>query len=566
MGSEQHYSLRWNDYTVKIVTAFQSLRDEEDFVDVTVACDGHSYSAHKMVLSACSPYFRSLLRANPCQHPIVILKDVGHVELERLLEFMYNGEVSIAQDQLAAFLKTAENLKIRGLAGSSDEMDQAGVSDYVHRPDVSYSYSSSSALGGGVTSDRSSPSAGYAPSQSSKDDEMVGEGYHRGDSPPAKRRKRSSAPAATSAAGHADSTPASHTTEGVAGDSSVEVDSGGTMGGGGLSGDDDGRLDRREMKSEPAGALVVAWATLAGEGGGVGGGVARPLVGLADGRGDDGGGGGGAGSRLYPCPECDKVFRHPRSYYQHQHVHRGTHSCPGCRKLFSRRWDLLRHLNKNKYGCPARWREGGRHPPYHNSLSLSALASAAAVAATSQDALPPGDPPDLPLPLEAPLQAAWGLASAAAEAHDAHTQEPPATTATPGTASPPPRPARHHHHHHLTHARPPPTPPSQALHPPVPLPQCPSLLQCPSFPSHTPTPRPPPRRAIPHCPVPCYAPRPGATPRRREGGGRRTSRHRQGRRHTRAAGSVCPLSSLPHLPDPPPTRTVKTPQREGRRS
>ncbi|XP_045124726.1 broad-complex core protein isoforms 1/2/3/4/5-like isoform X9 [Portunus trituberculatus] len=258
MGSEQHYSLRWNDYTVKIVTAFQSLRDEEDFVDVTVACDGHSYSAHKMVLSACSPYFRSLLRANPCQHPIVILKDVGHVELERLLEFMYNGEVSIAQDQLAAFLKTAENLKIRGLAGSSDEMDQAGVSDYVHRPDVSYSYSSSSVLGGGVTSDRSSPSAGYAPSQSSKDDEMVGEGYHRGDSPPAKRRKRSSAPAASSAAGHADSTPASHTTEGVAGDSSVEVDSGGTMGGGGLSGDDDGRLDRREMKSEPDVSALMA--------------------------------------------------------------------------------------------------------------------------------------------------------------------------------------------------------------------------------------------------------------------------------------------------------------------
>ncbi|MCL4121265.1 UNVERIFIED_CONTAM: hypothetical protein GTU68_034518 [Idotea baltica] len=123
-SSEQHYSLRWNDYTVKIVTAFQSLRDEEDFVDVTVACDGHHYSAHKMVLSACSPYFRSLLRANPCQHPIVILKDVGHIEMERLLEFMYNGEVNIAQDQLAAFLKTAESLKIRGLAGSSDDLDQ----------------------------------------------------------------------------------------------------------------------------------------------------------------------------------------------------------------------------------------------------------------------------------------------------------------------------------------------------------------------------------------------------------------------------------------------------------
>lgn len=128
--SEQHYSLKWNDYSVKLVTAFQSLRDEEDFVDVTVACDGHQYSAHKMVLSACSPYFRAMLRANPCQHPIVILKDVGHSELERLLEFMYNGEVNIAQDQLAAFLRTAENLKIRGLAGSSDDMEQIYNRDY----------------------------------------------------------------------------------------------------------------------------------------------------------------------------------------------------------------------------------------------------------------------------------------------------------------------------------------------------------------------------------------------------------------------------------------------------
>ncbi|CAL4099378.1 unnamed protein product, partial [Meganyctiphanes norvegica] len=87
-------------------------------------------------------------------------------------------------------------------------------------------------------------------------------------------------------------------------------------------------------------------------------------------------GGGSGGGRMYPCPDCDKVFRHPRSYYQHQHVHRGTHSCPGCRKLFSRRWDLLRHLNKNKYGCPARWRERqGQAPSLHHSLSLSALAA-----------------------------------------------------------------------------------------------------------------------------------------------------------------------------------------------
>lgn len=81
----------------------------------------------------------------------------------------------------------------------------------LHRPDVSYSYSSGSAVGG-VTSGRSSPSAGYAPSQGSKDDDIVADGsggYHtRPESPPSKRRKRTSAPAA----GHADSNTASHTT------------------------------------------------------------------------------------------------------------------------------------------------------------------------------------------------------------------------------------------------------------------------------------------------------------------------------------------------------------------
>ncbi|XP_076030064.1 uncharacterized protein LOC143018520 isoform X6 [Oratosquilla oratoria] len=246
MGSDQHYSLRWNDYTVKIVTAFQHLRDEEDFVDVTVACDGHSYAAHKMVLSACSPYFRTLLRANPCQHPIVILKDVGHTEMERLLEFMYNGEVNIAQDQLGAFLKTAENLKIRGLAGSSDESDQMFFQN--HTKDLSHSFSSTY---GGGQSGRSSPSAGYAPSQGSKDDEIIqdGQGSHaRPDSPPSKRRKRSN----MAALGQTDVNTSSQSADGVTEESGQsDIVSAGQLGS-----EDDQRTDRREMKSEPGDSMT----------------------------------------------------------------------------------------------------------------------------------------------------------------------------------------------------------------------------------------------------------------------------------------------------------------------
>lgn len=63
-GNEQQYSLRWNDFQSSILSSFRHLRDEEDFVDVTLACDNCSFTAHKVVLSACSPYFRQLLKVS----------------------------------------------------------------------------------------------------------------------------------------------------------------------------------------------------------------------------------------------------------------------------------------------------------------------------------------------------------------------------------------------------------------------------------------------------------------------------------------------------------------------
>ncbi|XP_033231944.1 protein abrupt isoform X4 [Belonocnema kinseyi] len=128
-SGEQQYSLRWNDFHSSILSSFRHLRDEEDFVDVTLACDSSSFTAHKVVLSACSPYFRRLLKANPCQHPIVILRDVASSDMESLLRFMYHGEVHVGQEQLAAFLKTAQMLQVRGLAdvnsGAAAKIPQA---------------------------------------------------------------------------------------------------------------------------------------------------------------------------------------------------------------------------------------------------------------------------------------------------------------------------------------------------------------------------------------------------------------------------------------------------------
>ena len=116
----QQYCLRWNNHQHNLLSVFEDLLNHEAFVDVTLAVEGVQLKAHKMVLSACSPYFQSLLYNTPDRHPIVFLRDVRYHEMKALLEFMYRGEVSVDQDNLTSLLKVAEGLKIKGLADVSD--------------------------------------------------------------------------------------------------------------------------------------------------------------------------------------------------------------------------------------------------------------------------------------------------------------------------------------------------------------------------------------------------------------------------------------------------------------
>lgn len=115
-ANPQQFCLRWNNYQTNLTSVFSCLLENESFVDVTLACDGKSIKAHKMVLSACSPYFQSLFFDNPCQHPIIIMRDVKWPELKAAVEFMYKGEVSVEKQNISPLLRVAEMLKIRGLA------------------------------------------------------------------------------------------------------------------------------------------------------------------------------------------------------------------------------------------------------------------------------------------------------------------------------------------------------------------------------------------------------------------------------------------------------------------
>lgn len=126
MANQQQYCLRWNNHRSNLLTVFDQLLQNEAFTDVTLACEGGtSVKCHKMVLAACSSYFQGLFTELPCSHPVVVLKDVRYSEMKAILEYMYRGEVNVAQNQLAALLKVAEALKVKGLVEENGSATQA---------------------------------------------------------------------------------------------------------------------------------------------------------------------------------------------------------------------------------------------------------------------------------------------------------------------------------------------------------------------------------------------------------------------------------------------------------
>lgn len=114
------FSLRWNNYINHITYAFESLRSHEDLVDVTLCCEGRKIRAHKILLSACSTYFKDVFKENPCQHPVIIFKNVKYEDLLAIIEFMYQGEVNVQQEHLSSFLNTAEMLAVQGLTDTTN--------------------------------------------------------------------------------------------------------------------------------------------------------------------------------------------------------------------------------------------------------------------------------------------------------------------------------------------------------------------------------------------------------------------------------------------------------------
>ena len=119
--SPEKLCLKWDEFQQNIVSTYHDLRKDLDLSDVTLVCEeDHWIEAHKVILSACSPLFNSLLKRNKHSHPMIYMRGLKAKDLEAIVDFIYCGEANIHQEDLDGFLALAVELQLKGLGGSEN--------------------------------------------------------------------------------------------------------------------------------------------------------------------------------------------------------------------------------------------------------------------------------------------------------------------------------------------------------------------------------------------------------------------------------------------------------------
>lgn len=150
MAQEENEELLvcWDNFNENLLTGFSESLFRGEFLDVTLAAEGHFIEAHRLILSVGSPFFQKMFTLMPsnqraigtinfklsifcsffatirqrrellsvmCSLFSVFLKDVAYSTLKSLTQYLYCGEVNIEAGALPAFISAANALEIKGI-------------------------------------------------------------------------------------------------------------------------------------------------------------------------------------------------------------------------------------------------------------------------------------------------------------------------------------------------------------------------------------------------------------------------------------------------------------------
>ena len=128
------FSLEWKDFTKNLVSCYHDLRVEPDFSDVTLVCEeDQQIEAHRIILTACSPFFNTVLKRNLSSHPMIYMRGIRTKDMVAVVDFIYHGQTNVSQEDLDGFLALAGELQLKGLAESPENISEA-VENTLNKP------------------------------------------------------------------------------------------------------------------------------------------------------------------------------------------------------------------------------------------------------------------------------------------------------------------------------------------------------------------------------------------------------------------------------------------------
>ena len=139
---QEKYNLNWHTYSDHLREMLHEMMKSNELTDVTLVCDDKKqFQAHKIVLSACSSVFKSIINDLPQNSSVIYLRGIQHQEMESILEFMYLGVATFYQERMEEFLNTAKNLEVKEISKdvefddvnlSTEETDISDENDFVN--------------------------------------------------------------------------------------------------------------------------------------------------------------------------------------------------------------------------------------------------------------------------------------------------------------------------------------------------------------------------------------------------------------------------------------------------
>ncbi len=103
--------VKWNNHDKSASKEYYESYLKGEFTDVSIATNDKVFKCHKVVLAACSEYFRQIFQSS--DESSLALHDVSTEHFAKLLQYVYSGEAEVLKEELQQFLELAGLLKIK---------------------------------------------------------------------------------------------------------------------------------------------------------------------------------------------------------------------------------------------------------------------------------------------------------------------------------------------------------------------------------------------------------------------------------------------------------------------